>query len=234
MRHGPVTGPRAVSHEVRRAGGRDVCRGGRGSSGSPRWCRRACFHARARPVLLDRPPGVSTQLHSSCCVASSERLRDSSAPPFRAERPARVSSLVTTSLERVHQSRGLPGPRSVPSSGVHSLSTVCSARELRGLFHPRAVFRDCRPFRGFSLRVARRSRRASLPPCRWRPGARPDLSIRRPRPEASASRLPSTRRRVRTGSVLSLTGGRSPLRVVSPPGALRSGWGREFLATHRS
>lgn len=37
--------------------------------------------------------------------------------------------------------RGLPSPRYVPSSGVHSLSTVFSAQRLAGLFHPAAELR---------------------------------------------------------------------------------------------
>jgi len=50
-------------------------------------------------------------------------------------------ALVATSPGRVHCERGIPTPCSVPSTGDHSLSTVFSARRLRGLLHPRAMFR---------------------------------------------------------------------------------------------
>jgi len=132
------------------------------------------------------------------------------------------------------RSRRFPSHRFVPSAGVRSLTTVCSSLGLRGLFHPRAVYRDVGPFRGSSLRAARHPRQAALPPCRCRPSARPDLATRRPPSDASASRLCSTRRCVRTGSVLSLAGGRSPHRVRSPPGSPTYGWGRGFPAAHRS
>jgi hypothetical protein len=196
--------------------------------GSPRWCRRACFHARARPIRLDRPPGVSTWLHSSClhCLFRAPSrsplpcpfghgVLPGSPPSSRHHRGASTSREGSQGPAPFRPQAITASRRFTPRSGSEVCFTLepCSGMSL--------------PFRGFSLRVAWRSRRASLPPCRWRPVARTDLSIRRPRPEASASRLPSTRRRVRTGSVLSLTGGRSPLRVPSPPGSLRSGWGRD-------
>jgi len=37
--------------------------------------------------------------------------------------------------------QGFPCPRFVPSSGDRSLTTVCSAPQLAGLFHPAAKFR---------------------------------------------------------------------------------------------
>lgn len=154
--------------------------------------------------------------------------------PFGASRLPGFSSLFTTSPKRVHIRGASQSIRLVPSTGDHSLPTVYSSLGLRGLFHPRAMSRDGSAFRGFSLRVARRPHQASWPPCRCRPSARPDLTIRRPPSDASASRRCSTRSSVRTGSVLSLTGSRSPLRVRSPPGSLRYGWGCGFPAALRS
>lgn len=196
--------------------------------------REACFHASyARPLSTVRQvvtPGFILRFPSP--LQSSFAL--TSARSFQIEPTARVSSLFTTSPERVHIRGASQSVRFVPSTGDHSLSTVYSSLGLRGLFHPRAMSRDGSAFRGFSLRAARRLRQASLPPCRCRPSARPDLTIRRPPSDASASRRCSTRSSVHTGSVLSLTGRRSPLRVRSPPGSLRYGWGCGFPAAHRS
>jgi hypothetical protein len=44
--------------------------------------------------------------------------------------------------------RGFPCPRFVPSSGDRSLSTVCSALQLAGLFHPAAELRTALPVQG--------------------------------------------------------------------------------------
>jgi len=117
--------------------------------GSPRWCRRACFHARARPVRLDRPPGV-VRLASLFLLRCLFRAPSRSPLPHRFGRSVLPGSrsLFATSPERVHQSQGLPGPRSVPSTGVRSLSTAYSSLGLRGLFHPRATFRDVSTVQG--------------------------------------------------------------------------------------
>jgi hypothetical protein len=157
-----------------------------------------------------------------------------SARSFRIEPTARVSSLFTTSPERVHE-RGASQasasfrPQAITASRrftPHSGSEVCFTLEpcpgmfgVQGLLSPRSTS----PSSGVGCL------RAVVVQ-----SARPDLTIRRPPSDASASRRCSTRSSVRTGSVLSLTGRRSPLRVRSPPGSLRYGWGSGFPAAHRS
>lgn len=204
--------------------------------GSPRWCRRACFHARARPVLLDRPPGgldlaslflLALPLQSAFAITS--------ATPFRAQlscqglfplrditrtRPP-VARAPRAPLRSVHR-------RSQPLDGLlraRAPRLVSSSSRLQGI-----VFRS-----GASLSAQRGALIERRCPLAVGDRALDEISrSHRPHPEASTSRLPSTQRRVLAGSVLSLTGGRSPHRVRSPPGTLRSGWGRDFLATHRS
>lgn len=182
--------------------------------GSPCRCRRACFHARARPVRLDRPPDVSTRLHSTCCAASSELLRAHHRSSLsggascqglvplrditRASPP--VAEAPRAPLRSVHRrSQPLDGlllaraPRLVSSSS-HVQGNVCRSGASLSAQGGALVERRC-------------------PLAVGTPEARPNLAVRRPRPEASTSRLFSTRRRVLAGSVLSLTGGRSPHRV---------------------
>jgi hypothetical protein len=75
-------------------------------------------------------------------VSPSEFLRPHSRPePFGAGPSARVSVPLRDITRTRPQSRKLPKPRFIPSSGSLNLPTVCSARELRGLFHPRAASR---------------------------------------------------------------------------------------------
>jgi hypothetical protein len=87
-----------------------------------------------------------------CRVASSELLR----ARFRlVRRPGRLPgfrSLFTTSPTRVHDRGASQGHRFVPSTGVLSLSTVCSALGFAGLFHPAAASR-VRSRSGVSLSV---------------------------------------------------------------------------------
>jgi len=74
----------------------------------------------------------------------------------------------------------LPKPRYVPSTGVHSLPTVCSAPWLRGLFHPRAAYR-ARPVQGvLSPRSATRLVAGSCPLAVVTTDARRTLRVRRP------------------------------------------------------
>jgi len=85
----------------------------------------------------------------------------------------RVSSLIAASPERVHVSRRLPGPRSVPSSGFLNLSTVSSALRLRRLVSSREPRPGLSPFRGFSPRAAVLPHQEPVPPCRCPPGCSP-------------------------------------------------------------
>ena len=78
-----------------------------------------------------------------------------------------------------------------PSSGVLSLSTVCSAIGLAGLFRPAAMSR-VPPFQGPSLSVQQRSLvDSALPPCLSTRTSSPVARL--PLTRASASRLCSTR-----------------------------------------
>lgn len=66
----------------------------------------------------------------------------------------------------VYLPREFPGSHYVPSSGFHSLSTVCSAIRLRGLVPSRSHVQGS-SCPGASLPVQRdHSRRVALPPCR--------------------------------------------------------------------
>jgi len=167
------------------------------------------------PDRFDRPPSVRRLVSSlRCRTASSELLRAHLRPyPFGSGSLPGFSTLIATSPGRVHQSRSPPELHSVPSSGVHSLSTVYSASWLRGLLHPRAAYRV--PSRSGASHSAQRLRphRAALPPCRWPPGRSVSLSARRPHQAASTSRPRSAQSSVHTGSVMSLADGRSPPRV---------------------
>jgi hypothetical protein len=134
------------------------------------------------------------------------------APAFRPERlPTRVSALFATSLQCVYPMRGFPSPRCVPSSGDHSLSTVCSALQLVSLFRPTAAFRAL-PVQGFC--------RSAQPPslfgrsCPHAVEAR--LAHRRigcHKPSSSTSRLFSMQSRGSQGRRLDLAHDRSPHRV---------------------
>jgi len=79
------------------------------------------------------PPHVVSPLQSSFATTPLD--------PVRAEPPARVLDPRHDITGARPLMRGLPSPRYVPSTGVLSLSTVFSARRLRGLLHPRAMFR---------------------------------------------------------------------------------------------
>jgi hypothetical protein len=157
-----------------------VCRESGGSLGC-RDGREACFHASyARPlstVHQTSPPGFilrfSSPLQSSFALTS--------ARSFRIEPDCQgLRSLLTTSPERVHvrgasQASASFRPQAITASrrfAPHSGSEVCFTLEpCPGIFSRSG---------DFSLRAARRLHQASLPPCRCRPSARPDLTIRRP------------------------------------------------------
>jgi hypothetical protein len=93
--------------------------------------------------------------------------------------PTRVSALFTTSPQRVHLSRGFPCPRYVPSSGVLSLSTVCSALLLVSLFHPTAALRALAHSGVWPLCTATLPHREELPPCRWNEARSPTSRLPR-------------------------------------------------------
>lgn len=153
----------------------------------------ACFHARGSSWFVSRPsPEQFDPLGSSFLafappqssfaspLSCASRRASPASLPFRTPKPSfeplavfrhepsptRVSALFMTSLERVHFPRDFPRLVFVPSSGALSLSTVFSALELAGLFHPAAMFRTS-PFRGFSLPAAAPVRHGPLPPCRF-------------------------------------------------------------------
>jgi len=111
------------------------------------------------------------------------------------------------------RSRGFPGPHSVPSSGVLSLSTVSSATELAGLFHPAAMFRT-HPVQGPSL---------SAQPCRLVADLSCPLAVVRRTTHRSPGAHDSTPRlrglaprwsRVAARRVIHSTSARSPLQVL--------------------
>jgi hypothetical protein len=129
----------------------------------------------------------------------------------RQQLPTRVSALIATSLQCVYLSRGFPGPRYVPSSGDHNLSTAYSALQLVGLFHPPAASRAL-PVQGFC--------RSTQPPfligrsCPRAVEARPaDRRIDLHAPNPSTSRPFSVQSRESQGRRLNLARDRSPLRV---------------------
>jgi len=89
---------------------------------------------------------------------------------------------------RVHCENGIPTPSSVPSTGVHSLSTVYSALRLRGLLHPRAASRAFVARSGGSLSTQHEELVAPrVPPCRQTPT--PSSGSRDPGCQAGAPRL---------------------------------------------
>jgi len=74
------------------------------------------------------------------------------------------------------------------------------------------------PSRGFSLHAAPLSRREELPPCRSAMAGSPNCGVRRPPVTAPASGPRSARSSVRDVEVMNFGEGRSPPRVLSPPG----------------
>lgn len=210
----PLPDEIAVSLEVRysRLEGL-VCRESRGPLGSPR--------RRSRPVSVPRSVRVVSTVHralprSVSSFVNVPPLQSSFAFTSARDLSDRADCLGSGPLRDITRSR--PLPRRIPASASFRPRALAAPRR----FSPRAGSGACCipeprpgpvPFRGFSLRAAHRSRRTVQPPCRCSPGARLDLSIRRPHPKTSATRLRSTRRRVRTGSVMSLADGRSPPRV---------------------
>jgi len=174
-----------------------------------------CFHAFRSAVLENRylrSCGTIPRPFSLLSAPLQSSFDSTAALAFRREhRPTRVSALFATSLQRVHRSRGFPRPRCVPSSGVLSLSTVCSALKLAGLFHPTAASRTF-PVQGFC--------RSAQPPslirrsCPHAVGARSThRRIGCHRPDAPTSRLFSMQSRVSRVRRLDLAPDRSPPRV---------------------
>lgn len=113
---------------------------------------RACFHAHGGAIHSDRylrSYGTRLRPFSLEADSSSEFLRfdrcfhlSAPATTYQGFCPLRD---LTTARPLV---RGFPSPRFGPSSGVLSLSTVCSALSLVSLFHPTATLR-ARPVQGF-------------------------------------------------------------------------------------
>jgi hypothetical protein len=107
--------------------------------GSPWVASGACFHA-LLPIgssTVPRPYGYELVQSSLRQTLLQSSFHSTTALTFRREQlPTWVSALFSTSPYRVHHSRELPHPHFVPSSGDHSLSTVCSTAQLVGLFHP--------------------------------------------------------------------------------------------------
>jgi len=119
-------------------------------------------HGSDRPSTRRGPPGFILRFARPLSRAPSPPTPP---VPFRVGRPARVSVLFATSPGASTYSRGDSNPRYVPSSGGHSLSTVCSALQLRGLFHPRAAYGTF-TVQGFLPPRSTATRRRRLPPCR--------------------------------------------------------------------
>lgn len=186
--------------------------------GSPRRCRRACFHARARPIRPVRPPGV---LHLASLSVRRRLFRAPSRSPLprpfgrgacqgsfprhditRARPPvARAPGAPLRSVLR--RSQPLDGLRRSPAPGL-----VSSPSRVQGSI----------PSRGFSLHAAPLSRREELPPCRSAMAGSPNCGVRRPPVTAPASGPRSARSSVRDVEVMNFGEGRSPPRVLSPPG----------------
>jgi len=116
---------------------------------------------------------------------------------------------------RVHNSRGVPIPRSVPSSGFRCLSTVYSASWLHQLVSSGSHVQDFLS-RGFSLRAATLPHQEELPSCRSASVDFPS-SVRRPAPYSIRGRLDSKaflRSKMRaSGLVFSRPSRRSPHQV---------------------
>jgi hypothetical protein len=192
-----------------------MCQTTRDSLGSPRCLARSCFHLRAVDLLRSTVPSGSFTIPSSSSLAfaSSELLRlYSSLIAFRRElHLPGFSALFATSPARSHVHRDDSHRRRfVPSPGFLSLSTVCSALGLAGLFHPAATSRVL-PFRGFSPRAATLPHRKELPPCRRSDACSPTFAGCRPH-RTSASRSSSARGRVRCNAVIHHAARRSPPR----------------------
>jgi hypothetical protein len=136
----------------------------RGRAGVQSIVRRACDR-------LARSSIVVSPLQSS--FATERRPRS-----FEPGRLPGFLALVATSPGRVHCELGIPTPCSVPSTGDHSLSTVCSALRLRGLLHPRAAFRAYARSGGSLSTQHERLVAVRLPPCRQRACPRTDLTTR--------------------------------------------------------
>jgi hypothetical protein len=91
-----------------------------------------------RPSIRDRTStGISSSFVLPCHSSSSEFLHFTPAPRLTlGAPPARFSSLIATSPQRVHSSLArLPKSHFVPPSGFLSLSTAYSALRLTSLFH---------------------------------------------------------------------------------------------------
>lgn len=166
-------------------------------------------------LLIDRPLGPygydsgSVSLEATPLQSSFNSI---TALAFRFERlpTSGFGPLLDITVAR-QPTRGFPNPRFVPSSGSHSLSTVYSALQLAGLFHPAAELRTAVPFRGFPLYTAVPSHRRTLPPRRWN-------KARSPASRLPHTRLPDLEALLRAepraaGSVISLAASRSPHRV---------------------
>jgi hypothetical protein len=102
----------------------------------------ACFHAARARSPLDRPPTCDRWLPPSTFVSPLQSsFVPCSARPFRGGRACQGFCPPRDITGARPLTARHPRPRYVPSSGVRSLSTVCSALRLRGLFHPRAASR---------------------------------------------------------------------------------------------
>lgn len=188
----------------------------------------ACFHACGVKSLSDRSPGQFAQDHS-LVLGLLFRVPSLSLPPSPFRARALLPGFLPSSRHhwrRVHSTRGFPSPRYVPSAGAHNLSTAFSALLLLGLFHPRAVSRASARSGDCHLRAAVAPLRSDLPPCRCDhlPLARtnPDGHGWRPRLRGLVPRRSSRTPRL----VVNHPRGRTPLRVISPPGPHLPPWPR--------
>lgn len=174
-----------------------------------------------RDISTDRPlASIESSFILPAPISSSEFLRHSL--PLRALRPeltARVLGPLHDITGRVHQSRGSPGPRSVPSSGYRNLATSFSALRLAGLFRPAAMSR-VHTVQGLCFpRAAVHPRRVSFYPHAVAPHCAHLARAKWPRNKALGFEV-LLRARMRTiVAVFNRHGSRSPPRFPSPPGA---------------
>jgi len=185
--------------------------------------RRACFHAHATRFLSRlHPPSVTTSSYPPSALLLLRVPSPRSLCPARLLLRAlsfrtgltclRVPSLFATSRARSHSCARIPASRYVPSAGFRSLSTVCSARTLAGLFHPAATSR-VQLVQGLLSPHSHPVSSTGACPRAVPPRTARQACARVHRTRTSTSRLLSVRRCVRSNPVIHQIRGRFLLRV---------------------
>lgn len=197
-----------------------MCRKSRGSLGSPRFAPVPVSMRGTTNSLTGRSPEQIAQDHSFV-LELPYRVPSLSSPALVLSGvgfTARVSSLFATSPGA---STHLEGSQDLDTFRPQVFSTsrrLSPHSGFRACFIPQAASRALCSFRGFHLRAAIVPLRYDLPPCRCvrQPLARTNPDGHRWRPRLRGLH---PRRSSRTaGLVVSLPRGRSPHRVLSPPG----------------